>query len=92
MSLPSKKSCFIRKMPVREMVMQNAGSTLINESVKYGLAFLVMAVTIVGLCFAISAMWRNQNKREQELQGLLKESIRAFEEMKSTINILISKL
>lgn len=72
--------------------MQETVKPMITESMKYGLAFIVMAITIVGLCVAIAALWRNQNKREDEMQDLLKDSIGAFHELKSTINILIGKL
>lgn len=73
---------------------------LLNEAQQYGLAFLVMAMTIIGLTFAIVVLWKYLNKLQHNHSELMHEESKANREVikENTIafhslqNLITSKL
>ncbi len=76
--------------------MKETTQQLLSESAKYGLAILVLVATIIGLSFAVSVLWKHQNKREKENADVIKENTIAFKDLQATLrettNLIILKL
>jgi len=72
--------------------MDKAIQPFISASVQYGLAFLVMAIVIIGLAWAVTVLWKYQTKRDAEMQQLSKDNTIALRDLQNSIHILNNKL
>lgn len=72
--------------------MEKVLQPILSNAAQYGLAFLIMAVVIIGLTWAVVSLWKYQVKRDNEMQQLMKENTVAFKDLQGSINILNNNL
>lgn len=65
---------------------------LIDESTKYGLAIMVLVFVLISCGFIITAMWNNQKKTQDKFIDIIQENTTAFQQLQSSISMLISIL
>jgi hypothetical protein len=65
---------------------------LITESQKYGIAILVLVSCVVGLCWAVKIMWNDKRDTQKKLMDIINENTVAFQQLQSSISMLIALL
>ncbi len=61
--------------------MEKVIQPVLSLAAQYGLAFIVMALTIVGLSYALVVLWKYLNKRDKENAEMIKQESQANREV-----------
>ena len=65
---------------------------LMDESTKYGIAIIVLCCCVIGLAWAVKVMWEDKKETEKKFMEVISENTVAFQQLQSSISMLISIL